>query len=89
MWKTSFRFRLVNFTDSLKRISVEFKFGDTQRILDKFVFEINDKETDICIPLEKMKSNALKHIVEICFVVHPADVNENEGMFSVENVRIS
>ena len=35
-----------------------------------------------------MQSNALKKITEICFVVHPEDLVEDEGMFSVENVNI-
>ena len=38
--------------------------------------------------LKKIKSKALNNISEICFVIHPDDVVEEEGMFKVGEMEI-
>lgn len=82
------KFVITSFTNSLNRIFVEFKYSDTNRILETFEFSIVYGENKLSIPLQKMKSNALHNISEICFVIHPDDVNEDEGMFKIENIKI-
>ena len=81
-------FELINFTDSLKRICVEFKYSDYSKILDTFEFTVNYGENKINIPLEKIKSKALSNISEICFVIHPDDIKEKNGMFKIGGVGI-
>lgn len=83
-----FKFVITSFTNSLNRIFIEFKYSDTNRILETFEFPIVYGENKLSIPLEKMKSNALHTISEICFVIHPDDVVEDEGMFKIENIKI-
>lgn len=34
-----------------------------------------------------MQNKALRNISEICFVIHPDDVIEDEGMFKFENIK--
>lgn len=82
------QFVITSFTNSLKRVFVEFKHSDSNRILDTFEFPITYGENKLHIPLEKMKSNALSNISEICFVIHPDDVVENEGMYKISEVEI-
>lgn len=86
--QANFRFEIVNFSNSLKRIFVEFKYSDNNIILDTFVFPIVSGKNILSIPLEKMRSNALSNISEICFAIHPDDVEEEEGMFTIGAVRI-
>ena len=85
---SEFNFIITSFTNSLKRIFVEFKYSDNNRILETFEFPIVYGENKLSIPLKKMKSNALNNISEICFVIHPDDVVEDEGMYKISNIKI-
>ena len=84
-----FYFVLNSFTNSLKRIFVEYKYSDENKILDTFEFAIQYGENQIEIPLSGMRSKALINITEICFVIHPDDIVEDEGMFMVSNIQIN
>ena len=87
--EAEFNFLLTSFTHSLTRIFVEFKHSDGIRPLGTMEFQINYGENKIHIPLKKMQSKALGQIAEICFVIHPADVLEKEGMFQISEITIS
>ncbi len=60
-----FCFVLNSFINSLKRVFVEFKYSDENKILDAFEFAIQYGENQIEIPLSKMRSKALGNITEI------------------------
>lgn len=83
-----FSFELTNFTNSLKRIFVEFKYSDSNKILETFEFQVINGENKLSVPLKKMQSKALKEISEICFVIHPDDVIEEEGMFRISEIKV-
>ena len=85
---SEFSFILTNFTNSLKRIFVEFKYSDNIRMLETYEFPIEYGDNKRSISLKKMKSKALSNISEICFVIHPDDVMEDEGMFKIKNIEI-
>lgn len=85
----NFEFTITSFTNSLRRIFVEFKYSDNNRILDTFEFPIKYGKNNCRVPLTKMQSKALKNISEICFVVHPDDVVEDEGMYKISEIKIS
>jgi len=87
--EAEFRFAVINFTNSLKRIFIEFKYSDNHSILETFEFSVSYGENKLSIPLEKMRSRALSEISEICFVIHPEDVVEEEGMYKVGEIEIS
>lgn len=80
---------LTNFTNSLKRIFVEFKYSDNHNVLDTFEFSVKYGENALSISLKKMRSKALSNISEICFVIHPDDVVEDEGMYKISEINIS
>lgn len=83
-----FKFIVTSFTNSLKRIFIEFKYSEANRVLETFEFPIVYGENRLQIPLEKMKSKALGNISEICFVIHPDDVVEDEGMYKIGEIKI-
>lgn len=83
-----FGFVLTSFTNSLKRIFVEFKHSDSKDILETFEFPIKYGENELRLPLNKMRSKALSNISEICFVIHPDDIVEDEGMFKISEIMI-
>lgn len=85
---SSLVFILTSFTNSIKKIVVEFKYVDGNKILDTFEKEIKYGDNHVIVPLAKMKSEALSSISEVCFVLHPEDVVETEGMFKISNVHI-
>lgn len=87
--KAEFRFTVINFTNSLKRIFVEFKYSDNNSILETFKFFLDYGENKFCITLDEMRSEALSNISEICFVIHPDDVVEEEGMCKIGEIEIS
>lgn len=86
--EAEFRFVVINFTNSLKRIFIEFKYSDSNRILETFEFSVGYGENKLSVPLKEMRSKALSNISEICFVIHPDDVVEEEGMFKVGGIEI-
>lgn len=86
--EVEFHFSVINFTNSLKRIFVEFKYSDNKDILETFRIPLNSGENRLSIPLKKMQSRALENISEICFAIHPDDVAEKEGMFKIGEIEI-
>ena len=83
-----FQFVVINFTNSLKRLFIEFKYSDNNCILETFEFSIDSGKNHLKIPLGPMRSKALSNISEICFVIHPDDVTEEEGMFKIGGIEI-
>lgn len=81
-------FEIESFTNSLSKIDLEFKFSDNNRILKTYHFPVRYGENRFAVSLVDMRSDALKHISEICFVIHPGDTVENEGMIKICNMRI-
>lgn len=84
-----FQFVVTNFTNSLRRIFVEFKHSDNHSLLDTFEFAVSQGENKFSLSLERMRSKALSNISEICFVIHPDDVVEDEGMFKISEIEIT
>lgn len=84
-----FQFVVTNFTNSLRRIFVEFKHSNNHSLLETFEFAVDQGENKLSISLEKMRSKALSDISEICFVIHPEDVVEDEGMFKISKIEIA
>lgn len=82
-------FTFINFSNSLRNIIVEFKHGEGNKLLKQFTVAVAAGDNAISIPLSNMKCEALHNISEICFVVHPEDVVENEGMFKICNLQVS
>lgn len=84
-----FRFTLNNFTNSLKRIFVELKYGDNNNILGRPAeIAIHEGVGDYSFSLDDYRYEALKKVTQICFVIHPGDVVEDEGSFIIENIRV-
>lgn len=86
---SSVDFEIRSFTNSLSKIDVEFKFSDNNRILKVLHLPIHYGRNSFSVPLAEMRSNALKQVSEICFVIHPGDTVENEGMIKISNLRTS
>lgn len=84
----AFKFVLLNFTNSIKKINIEFKYGDFNKILDTFEIDVQSGTNVLSIPIISMQSKALREITEICFVIRPEDITENEGMFNISNITI-
>lgn len=83
-----FCFVLTNFTNSLERIFVEFKYSKNNRLLHTFEIPLVSGENQVRLHLDKMRSNALGEVSEICFVIHPDDVLEDEGMYKIGKIKV-
>lgn len=66
---------------------MEFKYADN-KILETFELSVVYGENILSVPLKKMRSQALSEISEICFVIHPDDITEEEGMFQISKIKI-
>lgn len=86
--RAELKFVLTNFTNSLKKISVEFKYSESNKILETFSFPVTYGENRLSIPLSQMRSEALSEISELCFVIHPEDIIEKEGMFQISKINV-
>lgn len=81
-------FDLINFTNSINKITVEFKYSANHITLDSFTIDVAPGENHLKVPISVMKSKVLSEISEICFVIHPEDVVEDEGMFKIGSLKI-
>ncbi len=79
---------IYNYTDSLTDIEVEFKYHEPPQMLKSHKFKINQGVNNIEISIKDMNIEGLKQISEICFVCRDAYIVEEEGMFSIENIRV-
>lgn len=86
--EATFKFMLMNHSGALKEIFIEFKYSEANRILETFSFRLNSGKNILNIPIKKMRSKALSEIQEICFVIHPADVNYEKGSFQLKAIKM-
>jgi len=86
--ESKFKCELISFTNSLTNVDIEFKTSDSNRIIKAYRNAIVYGSNRIEIALNEMKSEALRQISEICFVIHPHDIVEVEGMFEIINLRV-
>lgn len=81
-------FKINNYTNSISHIDIEIKYSDIKDILYRKTYSLSNGEIEINIYLHEMKSEALKQISEICFVIHPSAYIEDEGMFQINDFKI-
>ncbi|GEM_PF-5396777 len=80
---------LDNFTDSLRGISVELKFGpNKEMLLDPVRFKLAGGINKLVVDLSSVRSRRLEAVNEICFVVHPDDLKSSEGAFEIKDVTV-
>lgn len=77
-----------NYTESIKEISIEFKFHESHQKLKEYRNILIAGKNDIKIPLSDMNIDGLKQISEICFVVWQNAFVDNEGMFKVQDIYV-
>lgn len=85
--EAAFRFNVDNRAGILKKLSVEFKSSIDSK---KFVRNIDlvPGENAVRIPLKDMNYKPLSSIREICFVIHPADMNGLSGEVVFSNIHV-
>lgn len=83
-----FKFTFNNFTQSIRRITVELKYGNNKILFDPYVHEVGKGKTECSFPLSNYMCEKLREINEICFVVRESDIVEDEGTYIIENIRI-
>ena len=88
--EASLAFSIVNFSDTIRKMDVEIKFSDSLQILKRQTIDVASGENTYFIKLKDMRSEALREISEICFVIVPSYLieSEREGMFQILNMRI-
>ena len=84
-------FDIVNYTDTVRKIDVEIKFSNSLQILKRQTIDLPSGKGSFSIKLSRMRSEALKEISEICFVLLPSYLieSEREGMFQICDIRIN
>lgn len=80
---------LNNYTDSLTNIDIEFKYCEIPQKLFTAKINLNSGKNEIKVPIKGMHIEGLKQISEICFVAWDNYITEIEGMFSIEDIKIS
>lgn len=77
-----------NYTNSIRKIDIEIKYSDNHHNLDRRTVNLADGPNNIVIPLRELKSEALKQVSEICFVIKPSAYIEDEGMIQIRDFEI-
>lgn len=57
-------------------------------IANPIEFDVSNDATICKIPLKDYKVELLKKVEQICFVVDPEDLNEDEGTFIIMEINI-
>lgn len=86
---TKLKVNIMNYTNSISKIVIEIKFGRNHNILERREYIIGDGDNHIVIPIIDFRSEALKEVSEICFVIMPSAYIEDEGMFKIMNMEIT
>ncbi len=81
--KAALEFHINNLTNSIRKIDIEFKCFDSMACLHKQTISLESGINNITIPLEELKSEALKQVSEICFVLKPSAYIQDEGVFQI------
>lgn len=87
--KTKLCFQINNYTNSISKIDIEIKYSDNIRILHRQTIDLGGGINNIVIPLNNLKSEALKQISEICFVIKSSAFLEDEGMFQIKDFSVT
>lgn len=80
-------FRLINVSNSLNSVQIEFKHSGTE-IFYKKEFLLQPGDNEITIHFSECKYKVLKNFSELSFVLIPASYKQDSGEFEVKNVRI-
>lgn len=81
--------KINNYTNSISKINLEIKYSDNNNILHRQTVLLSEGINNIDIELKSIKSEALKRVSEICFVITPSAYIEDEGMFQIKDFKIS
>ena len=81
-------FEFVNYTHSVNKLRVEIKATNNEMIANPIEFDVSNDATICKIPLKDYKVELLKKVEQICFVVDPEDLNEDEGTFIIKEINI-
>lgn len=83
----SFCFTVDNRNRVLNDLTVEFKSSSYNRTYFKKT-ELTADENEVRIPLAEMNYEPLERISEICFVIHPSEMNGLDGEVVFSNIRV-
>lgn len=85
--KISFEFK--RFTSDISKLNVEIKTPNGEIIKKPVEFDVSNGDTICEIPLKDFKVDLLEKTDQICFVVRPDDINDDEGTFIIKGITIS
>lgn len=83
------KFTIDNTTSSLSKIDVEIKHSDNNAILWRQTYLLSNGLNNIQIPLTQMKSEALRQVSEICFVLKPSAYVKDKGIIRIHDFCVS
>lgn len=78
---------LINQTDSLKMIQMEFKHSGTE-IFHKKEIWLQPGRNEIKIYFSECRYKVLEKVSEICFVIKPASYKDDKGVIEIKDVRV-
>lgn len=85
---TCFGFTVDNSSCSIKNISIEFKFGEYNRILDTRSFSVDQGINHYKVNFCTFNQDGWNEVSEICFVLRPTDAVKAAGVLSITNIHI-
>lgn len=78
-----------NRINCINKIDIEIKYSDNNCILHKQTVALGKGVNHVVIPLKMLKSEALKQVSEMCFVIRPSAYIKKDGIFEIKNIKIS
>lgn len=86
--KSIFSVCITSETNSLNNIDIEFKYSNNNLILKKYTQPLHKGINKIEINMNDMRSEALRDISQICFVIHPYDTNVDKGEYKISDIEL-
>ena len=81
-------FKVLNFTNSIKKLQVEIKYSGNQFVGNPCIFEVVKGLNEFKLPLEIFENDKLRTVDQICFVVKSSDFVEDEGTFVLKDFNV-
>lgn len=77
-----------SYTASLEYIDIEFKYHEPPQMLKSYKIKLEPGINKVEISIKDMNLEGLKQVSEICFVAWDRYINEVEGMFTIEDIKV-
>lgn len=85
--KAKLRFSVLSDNAEVEEIDLEVKSSDRTKV-KRFTFDVGTGETELSLPLSELDFSWCEQVSEICFVLHPEQLQLTSGSVSIRSLHV-